>query len=143
MAPLTTDLVIDCAEPLALAEFWVAALDWSLLDNHDLVTQLLADGYVEESETVTDAQGRLYFAGFVAIHHPEAQETPRWLFHRVPEVKTMKNRLHVDVNVGRDAVDEHVQRLVALGAAYVDTFDRPEGYWAAMRDPEGNEFDVH
>ncbi len=143
MQPLSTQLVVFCTDALAQAQFWSAALGWPVEDNHDLVTQLLDGGVLTEEDTVADAHGRRFFDGFVAIGHPEDPEGRRMLFHRVPEQKTVPNRLHLDLNVGRDAVAQHVERLVGLGATYHRTFDRPEGYWAAMTDPEGNEFDVH
>ncbi len=68
---------------------------------------------------------------------------PRLLAQRVPEGKTAKNRLHLDVRVGgRDAVAVEVERLVALGATYHGTFDEHGSYWAVLTDPEGNEFCV-
>lgn len=143
MDPLTTQLVVDCSVPLGLAQFWSMALGWTLEDNHHLVAELLDRGVVPQSETVVGPDGRLFFAQFAAIHHPRDRDGHRILFQRVPEPKTTKNRLHMDVNVGREAVSGQVDRLTELGATYVETFDRPEGYWAAMTDPEGNEFDVH
>ena len=65
---------------------------------------------------------------------------PTWLFARVPESKTVKNRLHLDV-IAADPEAE-IARLVGLGATRVA--DREEyGYtWTLMADPEGNEFDL-
>ena len=56
----------------------------------------------------------------------------------MPEGKTAKNRVHLDVNAGLDAVD----RLVGLGATKVREFDDGKGHWVTMLDPEGNEFCV-
>jgi predicted enzyme related to lactoylglutathione lyase len=66
----------------------------------------------------------------------------RILFQGVPETKTVKNRVHLDISVGPEAREEHLQRLVALGASVVREFDLPEGRWTAMLDPEGNELDI-
>ncbi len=68
---------------------------------------------------------------------------PRLLAQKVPEGKTAKNRVHLDVRVGgREAVPAEVERLVALGATFHGTFDEHGTYWAVMKDPEGNEFCV-
>ncbi|MCH8992980.1 MAG: VOC family protein, partial [Acidobacteria bacterium] len=74
---------------------------------------------------------------------------PRLLFQKVPEGKTVKNRVHLDVNVTehgasieeqRKVIDAEVERLIALGATRFEDFDEPTGTWTVMQDPEGNEF---
>ena len=60
----------------------------------------------------------------------------------MPEAKTAKNRVHLDIHVGPDAIRAKVDELVALGAIEVGDFDEPGGRWISMRDPEGNEFCV-
>jgi hypothetical protein len=60
-------------------------------------------------------------------------------FNRVPEAKTAKNRVHVDLNVR--LLDEAVERLAGLGAEKAEQHSSPSGKaWVVMRDPEGNEF---
>ncbi|MCC9704322.1 hypothetical protein E4N62_02980 [Streptomyces sp. MNU76] len=62
---------------------------------------------------------------------------------QVPEPKTAKNRLHIDVHAGPDGLEALATRLETLGATRVEEFDRgPAGHWWVMRDPEGNEFCV-
>ena len=73
----------------------------------------------------------------------------------VPERKTVKNRLHLDVHAGggreiplevrRQRVDAEARRLVALGATMITVLrqDGLDHYAVAMRDPEGNEFDIN
>jgi hypothetical protein len=75
---------------------------------------------------------------------------PRIYFQQVPEPKSVKNRVHLDVNVGgghgtaleerRPHVDAEVERLVGLGATRQDPMEQRGEYWVVMRDPEGNEF---
>jgi hypothetical protein len=65
---------------------------------------------------------------------------PRVFFLKVPESKAAKNRVHLDVNVGKDVLQSRADELVALGASVVGEFDEPEGHWITMLDPEGNEF---
>jgi hypothetical protein len=63
------------------------------------------------------------------------------LFQEVPEGKTVKNRLHIDVHSEPGELDGLVARLQALGASRVREVDKgPAGHWWVMRDPEGNEF---
>jgi hypothetical protein len=72
------------------------------------------------------------------------KQDPFVLFIRVPEGKTVKNRLHLDVNAteGRTR-DQEVERLVELGATIFDDLRKPDGTgWVTMLDPEGNEFCV-
>jgi hypothetical protein len=65
---------------------------------------------------------------------------PRLFFQRVPEQKTAKNRVHLDVNVGKDRLDAKVAELVALGATEHGRREELGSSWVVMRDPEGNEF---
>jgi hypothetical protein len=138
-------VVFDCADPSRLARFWAAALGYQLQDppeGHDSwESWLRAEGVPEESWN--DAS---------AVVDPDGAG-PRIFFQRVPEPKTVKNRVHLDLNVGggraagldenRRRVDAEVERLQAEGA----TVQRPGGeqrgeYWVVMQDPEENEFCV-
>ena len=66
---------------------------------------------------------------------------PSLLFIPVPERKTTKNRLHLDLRPFGTTRDEEVERALGLGAAVVDDRRRPDGSgWVVMADPEGNEF---
>ncbi|MBW5424730.1 VOC family protein [Streptomyces sp. BG9H] len=65
------------------------------------------------------------------------------LFVTVPDAKTVKNRLHVDLQPQDRTRDEEVERIIALGAKQVDDQRRPNGRgWVVLADPEGNEFCV-
>ncbi|SEP75120.1 hypothetical protein SAMN05216188_101375 [Lentzea xinjiangensis] len=67
----------------------------------------------------------------------------RYLFIEVPEAKTVKNRLHLDLQPTDSTRDEEVERLLGIGATIHDDQRRPDGTgWVTMRDPEGNEFCV-
>ena len=78
---------------------------------------------------------------------------PRFFFQRVPEGKTAKNRMHLDVNLSggpetplekrRHFVDAAADRLEAIGATNLGAVDQRGEYWVVMQDPEGNEFCVH
>jgi hypothetical protein len=141
-------LVIDSANATALADFWAAALEYELEDPSALVEQLLAAGHIGE-EAVVEHRGRKTFRGYAAIRHPEDpfDQTSgvglgrRLLFQDVPEGKSGKNRLHIDVHSEPGGLGKLVTRLEDLGASRVREVDQgPAGHWWIMQDPEGNEF---
>lgn len=120
-----TELSIDCADPVGLARFWCSVLD-----------------YVVQDEDEDD--------GVVIIGSPAAPEGKRQLgpvppaltFARVPEGKTVKNRLHIDVNPTDREQDAEVRRLLGLGARRADVGQAGDEDWVTLADPEGNEFCV-
>ena len=87
--------------------------------------------------------------GIVFIGPPTAAEDenrpgavpPTLTFAHVPEGKTVKNRLHIDVNPTDREQDGEVQRLIELGARRVDV-GQGDASWVVLADPEGNEFCV-
>lgn len=148
---MTVQLAIDCSDPQRMVTFWSEAL-----------------GYVPEPPPDGHATWRAYW---MATGVPEAElpvgsgdipesivdpagHGPRLWFQPVPEPKAVKNRWHFDLKVGggRDVpqpvraqrVQAEVERLVKAGATVLEIKDEPENghYFAAMQDPEGNEFDV-
>ena len=64
------------------------------------------------------------------------------LFQLVPEAKTVKNRVHLDVRIGADDVERAVTELTARGAKFLHTGRQGPHTWATLADPEGNEFCV-
>lgn len=145
---LSWKLVIDTANAPVLAEFWAAALEYTVEDPTALIERLLLAGHVDE-HAIVEHRGRKTFRGYAAIRHPDDpfDETSgvghgrRLLFQDVPEGKSGKNRLHVDIHSGPGGLDELTARLEELGAVSVREVDRgPAGRWRIMRDPEGNEF---
>jgi hypothetical protein len=137
MTAVSWQLVVDARDPHALADFWAAALEAEVEDNEELIEGLLAAGYAQASDTLRH-RGRLSWSDLTAVRGAG----PRILLQRVPEDKTVKNRLHLDLNVGPERMRAEVDRLVALGATEVREWRVPGGHWIAMTDPEGNEFDV-
>lgn len=141
-------LVIDCTAAPAQADFWAAALAYEVEDPSALVERLLAAGHLDPT-AVLEHRGRKTFRGLAAIRHPEDAFDPtsgvghgrRLLFQEVPETKSGKNRLHIDVHSGPDGVDALLARLEGLGASRVREVDQgPAGHWWVLQDPEGNEF---
>ena len=108
---------IDCHDPSLLARFWEDALGWR-------------QTYEEGDEVVLEPpEGS-----------PEDGVVPDLLFFRVPEDKTLKNRLHFDLRP--DDQGAEVQRLIRLGARRVSIGQAPDSSWVVLADPEGNEFCV-
>ena len=115
MGSVLREIVVDCADVDRVASFWSAALGW--------------DVQRDEEYLWMSASGRPGDAGMILVFAP------------VPEPKTVKNRVHIDVSpVGCDQADE-VARLCALGARPVD-IGQGEVPWVVLADPEGNEFCV-
>ena len=129
----TFQVSFDAEHPQQLLEFWCEVLGYEL---EPLSPQVRAE--LESMGIDPDTSGRM----FAAAVDP-AGTGPRLLAQRVPEGKTAKNRVHLDVRVGgADAVAAEVERLTALGATYQGRFDEHGSAWAVLQDPEGNEFCV-
>lgn len=144
-------LVIDCRDANALADFWAAALEYVVEDPSALIAQLLSARQLPQA-AVVEHFGAKRFAGLAAIRHPDdpydelsgVGQGRRILFQEVPEEKTVKNRLHIDVHEGgtsSDQLEPLVTRLEQLGAKRVKLVDQgAAGCWWVMRDIEDNEF---
>ena len=153
---LDFQLVIDCADPHTLADWWADTLGWEAEGtDEDFIRRMIKEGFASDDDTVVH-KGKLHWKTGAAINHPDGRESgrPRILFQLVPEPKTIKNRLHIDVSVGggrsiplavrTERVEAEAARLVALGATRLRSSDPGIDHYAvAMRDPEGNEFDIN
>jgi hypothetical protein len=142
-------VVIDCADPHRLAEFWATALEYVVEDNSTLIKELLAGGLVSAEQTTT-VDGQLRFRHAVAVRDPDAPVNERTgvglggrvLFQIVPEPKTVKNRVHLDLHVGVERRADVVERLTAAGGRVLWEGREGPNAWVTMADPEGNEFCV-
>jgi glyoxalase superfamily protein len=139
--PYTVQIVIDCAEPHPLADWWAEALGWEVEpQDPDFIRSMVDQGLATDEQTSTH-RGALVWATAAAINHPDGTDrVPRILFMQVPEPKTVKNRLHLDL---RGAVEPSLaerDRLLALGATEVGSgTEGPQTAWVVLTDPEGNE----
>ncbi len=116
MAVRFTELVVDCRDPAEVAAFWAAVLGWP------------AQQYQQSDGEVWEVAG-------------PSGTGPSLVFVPVPEPKSAKNRLHLDLNpVGADQAAE-VERLVGLGARPADV-GQGDQRWVVLADVEGNEFCV-
>lgn len=128
------DIVFDCRHPASLARFWAAALDGHAVAPYDddELARLRAEGIDDPEDDPT------------VLVEPPAAGMPRLWFQHVPEEKTVKNRVHLDLGLaspvddGRASADAEIERLCRLGATVVA--DR--GDLVVLSDPEGNEFCV-
>ena len=114
MGVVLREVVIDCNDPRVVAEFWSEVLGWAVQGSDDVLWM-----------------------------SPSGEPFPDMplVFIRVPEKKSIKNRLHLDLSPVGCERDEEVVRLLALGAEPVDIGQGEQG-WVVLADPEGNEFCV-
>jgi predicted enzyme related to lactoylglutathione lyase len=107
-------LAIDALAPRTVAEFWVAALGWQVVEEDD------------QGISIAPADGAWPTIDVLAV----------------PERKSVKNRLHLDLRADGSSAEEEVNRLLDLGARKVDVGQAPDATWTVLADPEGNEFCV-
>jgi hypothetical protein len=147
--PVAYKICVDCADPHKLAQFWAEALDYVVEDHSALIAFLLEHGQATAAD-VTTVDGRPAWRAAAAVRDPDAPFDPRSgvglggrvLFQVVPEPKTVKNRVHLDLHIGQQRRAEVVERLTKLGGTVLGEHDEHGSSWVTMADPEGNEFDV-
>jgi catechol 2,3-dioxygenase-like lactoylglutathione lyase family enzyme len=108
-------VAVDCADAAALASFWAEVLGR------------------EVAEHPTEQHA-------VVLVDDEGVHGPRLAFHQVPEPKTVKNRLHLDLITTEFEVE--TKRLLGLGAQKIRDIEQGGGRWTTFGDVEGNEFDL-
>jgi len=114
---MTTSVVglsVDCSDSASLAAFWSEVLGRPVNPGADT------------DHAVIDAT--------------DPASGPRMVFHKVPEPKTVKNRLHLDLRT--DQFEAEGTRLMGLGATPIREFEKPAARWTTFADPQGNEFDL-
>jgi hypothetical protein len=141
-------VVFDAVDPHRQAFFWADVLGYVVEDNSTFIRSLLDAGAITDGE-VTEFDGRLFFSSGAAARDPYSPVDERGvglggrvLFLAVPEHKTTKNRVHLDVHVGAENAAAEVARLVGLGATVLYRVDEPGSRHVTLADPEGNEFCV-
>jgi predicted enzyme related to lactoylglutathione lyase len=112
-------ITIDAHQPDEISRFWAEAMGWA--EDPD-------DPNLPEHDEA-------------AILSPDKSQV--MLFERVPEAKTIKNRVHLDLMPTDRKRDEAVEQLIGLGATLYADFRKPDGSgWVVLQDPDGNEFCV-
>ncbi len=112
MTSRLANIAIDGLDLEVVARFWCDVLGWQELERDDDI---------------------------ISIGSPDGAG-PGIDVLRVPERKSGKNRLHLDVRAAGSSAEQELERLLALGARRVDVGQEPEVSWAVLADPEGNEF---
>ena len=142
--PHMIQLVIDCHDPHGLADWWAETLDWTVEPQDEpFIQTMIEQGHAKDSDTRV-YNGSLVWREGAAISS-EAEKSPtatRIYFQGVPEGKTGKNRVHVDVRIGGDDPVKVRESLLARGATVLYTGAQGPHTWTTMADPEGNEFCV-
>jgi predicted enzyme related to lactoylglutathione lyase len=105
-------LAIDAIDVAAVADFWCAVLGWAVVEQWEGGTSI---GPASGGSMTIDVMS-------------------------VPEHKTVKNRLHLDIRAHDTSTAEELQRLLGLGARRADVGQGPDVSWVVLADPEGNEF---
>jgi len=119
MTSVIHNINIDCADPYLLSLFWAEVTGWT--------------EHPDEGNAPEDPEALLI--------SPDG--SLNLLFIAGPDVKAVKNRLHLDVRPTDRTRDDEVTRLLELGATLIDDRRNPDGTgWAVLGDPEGNEFCV-
>ncbi|MGI9665814.1 MAG: VOC family protein [Acidimicrobiia bacterium] len=138
-------IVFDANDPKLVGEFWLEALGY--------ITQPPPPDFAsweDWAKAMEIPEERWNDA--MAIVDPE-DTRPRVFIQKVPEGKTAKNRVHLDVSVSggpstpiddrKRLIDEEADRLAQVGGTIVHPIEQRDEYWVVMTDPEGNEFCVH
>jgi Glyoxalase-like domain len=134
-------VTIDSTAPHELADWWAEALGWQVeAQDEAFIRRMVQTGAAAEQDTVRH-RGALVWRSGAALRSPDP-DRPRVLFQAVPEEKTVKNRVHLDVRVGADRREAEVARLVGLGATELWRQSQGPYEWVTLADPQGNEFCV-
>ena len=115
MPVFISEVVIDCADPERVASFWAEVLGWR--------SQREPEGYFWMSASGVDEEKDL-----------------KLIFVPVPEPKSAKNRVHLDLSPRGADQEAELQRLLDLGARHADIGQEAGLSWFVLADPEGNEF---
>lgn len=113
MGSVITEIEVDCADPEPVARFWGEALGWEVQREADLL-------WMSASGVPSDAGLKLVFV-------------------EVPEAKSVKNRVHIDLSPSGCDQAEELERLLRLGASRID-IGQGDVPWVVLADPGGNEF---
>lgn len=112
MSSRIASVMIDAVQPRVVADFWCHVLGWHVLDEDD---------------------------GVISIGPPDGA-WPTIDVVPVPESKSVKNRLHLDLRADGTSTADELERLLGLGARHTDVGQGPDATWVVLSDPEGNEF---
>lgn len=140
---MALQVTFDCEDPHAQARFWAVAVGYRVDDHHDMITELISAGHVPaDTDDVEVVDDRRRWREYASISPADPSDSNRLLFQRVPEPKTAKNRVHLDVHVADGERDARVAELIGLGATHLWDGQLGPQSWVTLADPEGNELCV-
>ena len=136
-------ICVDCTDAHTQADWWAETLGWTLEPSDQDFIQSALDQGLAKPEDVIEHNGVRVWRDGAAICPPGQvgqKDRLRILFQPVPEPKTVKDRIHLDVRLeGRDK-DEARAALEKRGASFLYEASQGPHTWYTMADPEGNEF---
>ena len=136
-------VTVDSAAPHPLADWWAQTLGWTVEPSDEaFIRSMIEQGHATDADTVLHRGVLVWKEGAAIGDAGGPPGTPRVLFQLVPEAKTVKNRVHLDVRVGDDDPETVRASLEARGATYLHTASQGPHTWFTMADPEDNEFCV-
>src|SRR5688572_19882391 len=126
-------VTFDSADPHAQADWWAETLGWAVEPSDEaFIRKMVDEGYATEDDTTTH-NGTLVWKTGAAIIGTDGAEGRRILFNHVPEAKTVKNRVHLDVRTGGDDLATVRERLEARGATFLYEERQGPHAWYTMR----------
>ncbi|MCQ1994581.1 VOC family protein [Arthrobacter sp. zg-Y1171] len=136
-------ICVDCTHALNQADWWAETLKWAREPTDQEVLQSALDQGLASPTDVVEHHGVRVWGDVAAICPPDQvgrRGRLRILFQTVPEPKTVKDRIHLDVILDDMAKEEARPRLEQRGATFLYEASQGPQSWYTMADPEGNEF---
>ena len=131
---------IDCADPHRLNAFWAELLDYEI-EHHDALVRRMIDAGHATIDDAVEFDGELWWKSAAACRASDG--SGRLLFQVVPEPKTVKDRIHLDIHTDAEAGEDRdtvVARCIERGATKLWDGQLGPQTWVTLADPEGNEF---
>lgn len=137
---MSVQVTIDSAHPHRQADWWAELLGWSVEPQDAAFIRRMVDEGQATVEETAEHDGRLVWRAGAAINAPEHIRAPRILFVEVPEDKTVKNRVHLDLRPAAEDAEAARARAMELGAVPIGSGQQGPHAWTVFSDLEGNEF---
>lgn len=136
-------ITVDCTDPHTQADWWAETLEWTVEPSDEaFIRSMIGQGYATEADTMIHG-GHLVWKDGAAICPTEQvgmKPRQRILFQPVPEPKTVKDRIHLDINLAGEDKDALRSTLEQRGATFLYQANQGPHVWYTLSDPEGNEF---
>lgn len=138
---LRLQITVDSVNPHQQAVWWAETLGWTVEPSDpDFIQKMIDEGHASEDETLIFDGQLAWKTGAAICPLDQLGKVPRqrMLFQLVPELKTVKNRMHLDLHLGdRDGMRT---QLLERGATFLHEESQGPFAWYTLADPEGNEF---